>query len=428
MSSNIALSAKGVSKNYDIYSRPLDRLLHLFLGSNFKKGKSFTALSDVSFEVEKGETLAIIGRNGAGKSTLLQVICGILTPNQGDVQINGRVAALLELGAGFNPEFTGRENIYMKAAIYGLERKAVDELIPEILAFAEIGDFIDQPVKTYSSGMFVRLAFAVIAHLKADILVIDEALAVGDVYFTQKCMRFLREFATHGTLLFVSHDTHTVVNLCKKAIWLDAGKVVASGDAKNVCDAYLGSFFENKLNSVEPVKDDSSDQPTKQKTNEFGLMGAKIVSVELKDSDGAPLIVVGRRVSAKLVVICEATESISKPIIGFFIKDRVGQMLFGDNSIELAPDWQEMQAGDRCRVEFAFKMPHLATGDYTIGVAVGAGTQDQHVQHHWIHDALSFRSQAPPQLTGIMVMEELQCAVENTVAETPEKVRHDVEK
>ncbi len=415
MSSNIAISAKDLSKRYDIYARPLDRLLHLFLGSNFRKTRSFTALSNVSFEVEKGETLAIIGRNGAGKSTLLQVLCGILTPSEGQVTINGRVAALLELGAGFNPEFTGRENIYMKAAIYGLDKNAVDELMPDILAFAEIGDFVDQPVKTYSSGMFVRLAFAVIAHLKADILVIDEALAVGDVYFTQKCMRFLREFATHGTLLFVSHDTHTVVNLCKKAIWLDAGKVVGNGDAKTVCDAYLGSFFEDRLND-ESLLPEQSDTPVKLKSNEFGLMGASIVSVELLGPDGKSMVIVESSVTVTLVVVCEARETINRPIVGFFVKDRVGQMLIGDNSIQQLPDWQEMSSGQRYKIEFSFRMPHLATGDYTIGVAVGAGTQDQHVQHHWIHDALSFRAQAPPELTGIMVMEALKCTVEKQAA------------
>src|SRR5690606_32134565 len=183
--------------------------------------------------------------NGSGKSTLLQLICGTLTPTAGEIQVNGRVAALLELGAGFNPEFTGRENVYLNGAILGLSREEIDARLDDIFAFADIGEFVDQPVKTYSSGMYVRLAFAVIAHVDADILIIDEALAVGDALFTQKCMRFLRKFREHGTLLFVSHDSHAVTNLCQRAIWLQQGRIVEQGSAKEVSEAYLASLFQS---------------------------------------------------------------------------------------------------------------------------------------------------------------------------------------
>ncbi len=206
--------------------------------------REFWALKDVSFEVKKGETVGIIGRNGSGKSTLLQLICGTLAPTSGSVQITGRIAALLELGSGFNPEFTGRENVYMNASILGLSEAEIDAKYNEILAFADIGDFIDQPVKQYSSGMYVRLAFAVIAHVNADVLVIDEALSVGDAFFVQKCMRFLREFMETGTVLFVSHDAGAVLNLCQTAVWLHNGAIAAVGAPKEITESYLHKLYE----------------------------------------------------------------------------------------------------------------------------------------------------------------------------------------
>jgi lipopolysaccharide transport system ATP-binding protein len=210
-SSDIAIRVQGLSKRYEIYTKPSDRLKQFVLpllqrltGKASKQYfREFWALKDVSFEVRKGQTVGIIGRNGSGKSTLLQMICGTITPTTGSIQTNGRVAALLELGSGFNPEFTGRENIYMNASVLGLNSSEIDIRFNDIVDFADIGDFVEQPVKTYSSGMMVRLAFAVIAHVDADILVVDEALSVGDAFFAQKCMRFLRKFMETGTVLFV---------------------------------------------------------------------------------------------------------------------------------------------------------------------------------------------------------------------------------
>jgi lipopolysaccharide transport system ATP-binding protein len=248
MSSNeIAISVANLSKCYQIYETPRDRLkqfvaprLQRMAGQTAKHYfREFWALKDVSLQVKKGETIGIIGRNGSGKSTLLQMICGTLTPTAGSIKTNGRVAALLELGSGFNPEFTGRDNIYMNASVLGLSNEDIDTRFSDIVAFADIGDFIEQPVKTYSSGMMVRLAFAVIANVDADILVIDEALAVGDAFFTQKCMRFLRDFMTRGTVLFVSHDTASIRSLCNRAIWLDKGQIVEMGQPKDVTERYL---------------------------------------------------------------------------------------------------------------------------------------------------------------------------------------------
>ncbi|MCV6577329.1 MAG: ABC transporter ATP-binding protein, partial [Cohaesibacter sp.] len=212
------LDVNCVSKCYTSFSRPHQRLLSFFMPGRRRAQKDFWALKDISFTLDKGETIGIIGRNGSGKSTLLQIICGVLNPTDGSVALQGRVAALLELGAGFNPDFSGRENIYLNAAIYGLSKKQVDARLGDIIAFADIGEFIDHPVRHYSSGMFVRLAFAVIAHVDADVLIIDEALAVGDALFAQKCMRFLEAFKSHGSILFVSHDSGSITRFCDRAI------------------------------------------------------------------------------------------------------------------------------------------------------------------------------------------------------------------
>ena len=240
MSTDIAIRVQNLSKCYQIYDNPGDRLKQ-FIVPKIKRllGKKHTsyfrefwALNDVSFEVKRGETVGIIGRNGSGKSTLLQIICGTLTPTAGTVQTHGRIAALLELGSGFNPEFTGRENVYLNAAVLGLSKEEIDDRFEKIAAFADIGQFMEQAVKMYSSGMMIRLAFAVIAHVDADILVIDEALAVGDAFFTQKCMRYLRSFMKSGTVLFVSHDTASIRSLCNKAVWLERGIVQENGSPK----------------------------------------------------------------------------------------------------------------------------------------------------------------------------------------------------
>jgi lipopolysaccharide transport system ATP-binding protein len=436
-SDEIAIRISGLSKCYQIYAKPSDRLKQ-FLLPRLKRllGKSghtyfreFWALKDVSFEVKRGETVGIIGRNGSGKSTLLQIICGTLTPSAGEVQVNGRVAALLELGAGFNPEFTGRENVYLNAAVLGLKKEEIDARFDKIEAFADIGEFIDQPVKTYSSGMYVKLAFAVIAHVDADILVVDEALAVGDAFFTQKCMRFLRSFMKTGTVLFVSHDTGSIRSLCNKAIWLEKGVVFENGSPKEVSEHYLEAFYEaqqgkstttrlkngqsaavnsqvdqrqalingsNLRNDIE-VFHFNADAPS------FGQGGAEITAVKFLDANGNPLawIVGGEEVCLRVEVIAHTL--LQSPIIGFFVKDKLGQNLFGDNTWLSYMDTPIVsEAGQLLVAEFVFFMPRLMAGHYAITVAIADGTQFEHVQHHWVHDAISFRSETSSLVSGIL--------------------------
>lgn len=431
-SEDVVISVQHVSKFFEIYEKPSHRLLQMLFHGKKQFYRPFWALQDISFEVKRGECVGIIGRNGAGKSTLLQIITGTLSPSSGTVECQGRVAALLELGSGFNPEFTGRENVYLNASILGLTDKEIAERYDDIVAFADIGDFIDQPVKSYSSGMAVRLAFAVVAHVDADILIVDEALAVGDAFFTQKCMRFLRNFMEKNTVLFVSHDTAAVNGLCNSAIMLEHGKIKRIGTPKEITEQYLEDVcLSNQGHDTLKAKESPKTPALKQEKDfrdcrqnminasslrndievfrfnpdeaSFGKGGASIVDVVLTDEENHPLswIIGGERV--KLRITCLAHQALFRPIIGFYIKDRHGQNLFGDNTYLVYREHPlSIEAEEYFSAEFLFRMPILANGDYSVCPAVAEGTQDEHVQHHWIHDALIFKSHATSCSTGIL--------------------------
>jgi lipopolysaccharide transport system ATP-binding protein len=420
MSSEVAISIQGAGKCYLVYDKPEDRLkqavfgrtARLFGSATPQYFKEFWALRNVGFDIRKGETVGIIGRNGAGKSTLLQMICGTLTPTVGTIATHGRIAALLELGAGFNPEFTGRENVHLNASILGLTDAEIEDRFPAIADFAGLGTFIDQPVKTYSSGMSVRLAFAVMAHVDADILIIDEALAVGDAFFVQKCMRFLREFAQRGTLLFVSHDSSAVLALCDRAIWLDGGTVVQDGSPKEVSDGYLAKLYEATQGPDSSLKKAPSNPQAPgtgidaaienlgevsyalhDAATSFGAGGAEVKNVLLLDDQGNTLLGVEGGENVTLVVLVKATADMTSPIVGFYIRDRLGQNLLGENTyLTYQLDQHSVSAGQSFRARFDFEMPYLLNGDYSICVAVANGTQDSHVQHHWVNDAFVFKS------------------------------------
>lgn len=457
MSFNLAISVKQLSKCYPIYKRPSDRLLQI-LWRKKKYFREFWALQDINFQITKGQTLGIIGHNGSGKSTLLQIICGTLEITSGTVQTFGRIAAMLELGSGFNPEFTGRENVYLNAAVLGLTTQEINDRFEAIAAFADIGDFIEQPVKTYSSGMFVRLAFAVIAHVDADLLIIDEALAVGDALFTQKCMRFLRQFKTKGTLLFVSHDVGAVTALCDRVLWLHKGQQRGYGSAMDISQRYLESVYKEAIHVPVTAQPGNSNvkikpqelqainltQPTQvtkypvdgvtasslalrrdprtdflnlsnlrndiqvfefkpEAISSFGLGAARIVSVELLDENADALSYVFGGEVTTLRITSLAYEDLDRPIVGFTLKDRLGQVLFGDNthlSYQVAP--VPITSGGQLVAEFQFMMPILPLGDYVVTVAIANGTQEQHVQHHWVHDALVLKSLATSLSTGLI--------------------------
>jgi len=448
LSDSVAIYVENLGKSYHIYSKPQDRLKQFLLprlnGMIGRESRSyfreFWALRDISFEVKRGETVGIIGRNGSGKSTLLQLICGTLTPTTGTVRAHGRVAALLELGSGFNPEFTGRENVYMNGAILGLRKEEIDERFDNIAAFADIGDFIEQPVKMYSSGMMVRLAFAVIAHVDADILIIDEALAVGDAFFTQKCMRFLRDFMKTGTILFVSHDTASVRSLCSRAIWLENGQAQQEGTPKEVCEAYLEAFYEAQQGKGSSAKlktiKNGGARPRKDQRLEFinasnlrndlevfkfdpdaasfGKGGARIISAELLDQDGFSLSWVIGGEPVILRIVARAEETLDAPIIGFYVKDRLGQTLFGDNTYLSYTDAPVIcDPGKDIEAVFSFFMPVFPPGIYSISVALANGTQKQHIQHQWIHDAIMFKSESSSSVGGLLSipMQDIRLAV-----------------
>lgn len=428
MYSEVAIRVNELGKCYQIYATPRDRLLQMFTRGWKRLYREFWALRDISFQVGKGETVGIIGRNGSGKSTLLQLICGTLSPTHGSMLVKGKVAALLELGSGFNPDFTGRENVFMNAALLGLKRLEIEARLGAIVAFADIGDFIDQPVKTYSSGMAVRLAFAVIAHVDADILIIDEALAVGDAFFTQKCMRFLRAFMVRGTVIFVSHDTAAVKALCDKAVWLDRGRIVRIGPAREICDAYLAAVYEAQQGANIPAtappsygasgtrKDARLDYINRTNlrndlqlfdfdphSNGFGKRGAAIVGAHLADAQGAPLAWVVGGDEVVLHIVVQIDRALKSPIIGFFVKDKLGQYLFGDNTyLTYLDNPLSAQAGEMLHASFAFDMPRLPSGDYSVAIGIASGSQRAHELEAWIHDAFVFRSESSSVASGLI--------------------------
>lgn len=435
--SDLAISIKGLSKAYRIWRDPSARLkaplwdtvgslVPTFLrpkalkqrlshGGTSRYYTDFFALDKLDLEIKKGEAIGIIGRNGSGKSTLLQMIAGTLTPTTGQIQVHGRVAALLELGSGFNPEFTGRENVFLNASVLGLSEEQTAQKLDAILEFADIGDFVDQPVKTYSSGMTMRLAFAVIAHVDADILIVDEALAVGDVFFVQKCMRFIRKFKENGTLLIVTHDTSTVQSLCDRAVWLHHGECKGEGDAKVVTENYLEATYaetqgvqlfnikakQRKTNEkhTELVPDTSQIDPTTslkffnqiENSDGWTTRKAAITNVSILGTNDRPLAQAKGGEKIKISITAQADEPINSPIIGWFIKDRQGQSLFGEHSYTYTQQPFILHSDEKVTAEFHFHLPLLPNGDYAMTVSIAEGDPETHVQHHWLHDAVIFK-------------------------------------
>lgn len=399
---NIAIRASHLSKCYHIYNTPHDRLkqfvaprLQRMIGLQPKQYfHEFWALNDVSFEIKKGETVGIIGRNGSGKSTLLQLLCGTLTPTHGQVEIHGRVAALLELGSGFNPEFTGRENVYMNAAVLGLSHQEVEERFDDIAAFADIGEFIEHPVKTYSSGMFVRLAFAVNILSKPDIMIVDEALAVGDMNFQAKCMTALTRIQDNGaTVLFVSHDVGAVKSLCSRGIYLEHGTVKIMGNAPDVADQYMRIMREEmnaghikvvtvvpkeniniKETTIQPMEENGavlkqSDEFDKRvKEFRYGSGGVRVTYVQLLNMSNEPILFVAFNQEVKIRIYIEASteQSIS---VNFYIFDDKKINITGCGFNNAGHEYFQTDINGIYLVEYDLRLP-LHEGNYSVQVQV----------------------------------------------------------
>ncbi len=390
--SEIAISLNNVSKCYKRYSRPVDRLKELLLPGK-SHAQNFWALQDINLEVKKGETLGIIGQNGSGKSTLLQIIAGTLTPTTGEVGVNGRVSALLELGSGFNPEFTGRQNVFFNGRILGLSRAEIEEKFDQIAAFAEIGDFLEEPVKTYSSGMVVRLAFAVVANTEPQILIVDEALAVGDAKFQARCMKRIRNMKEEGvTILFVSHDSSSVKMLCEKGVLMSQGRMLEVGTPKDVVNRYIAILSSDQTQKeakeiISLKEDDDFIKTEKYKgMHRHGNKLAIIKDVRLTDSNNKLATKLKTSSDFNIVILLEARGYLSDLVVGISIKNLMGIVIYGTNTQLMnikCPQLDEFQ-----QVTANFQMNcYLNNGVYTVTVGIHS---EEGMSYDWVDEMMVF--------------------------------------
>lgn len=399
----IAIRIDNVSKLYKLYDKPMDRLKESLGFSKKKRYKEHYALSNVSFDVKKGETVGIIGTNGAGKSTILKIITGVLNPTSGNVQINGRISALLELGAGFNMEYTGIENIYLNGTMIGFSREEISQKLDDILAFADIGDFVNQPVKTYSSGMFVRLAFAVAINIEPEILIVDEALSVGDVFFQAKCYKKFEEFKEMGkTILFVSHDLSSISKYCDRVILLNKGEKLAEGGSKEMVDRYKKVLVG--LDAVEEIgKEDEKDLLADEQKDsnfmtcegkwsdklsknpdkiEYGNKKAEIIDYAIIDVMGRIANSVEKGSDFKIKFKVMFHETIANPIFAYSIKDLKGTEITGTNT---AYEKVGFQVKEEMQIVFEQEM-NLQGGEYLLSLGCTGYEGDNFVVYHRLYD------------------------------------------
>jgi lipopolysaccharide transport system ATP-binding protein len=396
------ISFRAVSKSYPIYDSPGDRLRELLLFNRRSFHKDFWALRDVSFEVERGATFCLIGENGSGKSTTLQLIAGVFPPSRGEVKIGGRVSALLELGSGFNPEFSGRDNVYLNGAILGLSTKEIDRRYQAIADFAEIGDFINRPVKTYSSGMIVRLAFAVAINVEPEILLVDEALAVGDVYFRQRCMRKVHELrARQVTIVFVSHSMNDVKAIGDRVLWLENGQVVEIGPPESVVSKYLLHMMEKdtaylKLRGSQsrpagstPVTAPEIVETIPNIDYRHGNGAAAIIGIAVVDATGAPasLIEPGGQIIVR--ISARAKAPLDSPIVGFMMRNHLGVDFSGTNTAREGHRLPPMAPGDVVTVDFHLTLPELYPGHFSFSPAIANGVLHAYEICDWIDNAVT---------------------------------------
>jgi lipopolysaccharide transport system ATP-binding protein len=397
--SRLAVEFASVSKSYSIYAAPGDRLKELATFNQRRFHTDYWALRDITFTVPKGETFCILGENGSGKSTLLQICAGILQPSCGTATVDGRVAALLELGSGFNPEFSGRDNVYLNGAILGLSNREMDRRFGDIEAFAEIGDFIHQPVKTYSSGMVVRLAFAVAIHLDPEILVVDEALSVGDVYFRQRCMRKVHELRSRGiTILFVSHSTGDVKAIGDRAMWLEHGHMMAIGKTDLVVSKYLAAMAEKDAQYLAHdsiTHDPRLHAPVTEIVHEipnidhrFGDGRGEVLGIAIYNDAGGRLSSLEPDSTIVVRVSVRAKANLDRPIVGFMFRNHLGVDFAGTNTAREGHALSPMIAGEIRTVDFYIQLPALYASSFSFSPAVADGTLEHYSICDWIDNAV----------------------------------------
>lgn len=395
---------QNVSKSYPIYENPGNRLKELLTLNRRRFHRDFWALRDLSFDVRQGETFCVIGENGAGKSTLLQMVAGILPPSSGTVAVHGRVSALLELGSGFNPEFTGRDNVYLNAAILGFSKQEIDRRYREIEEFAEIGAFIDQPVKTYSSGMAVRLAFAVAIHVDPEILLVDEALAVGDIYFRQRCMRKVHELRSRGiTILFVSHAIADVKAIGDRTLWLEGGRVKDLGATDGVVARYLAAMVEKDAAYVTTQRRAAVEPRIGRYTapeivdtipnidHRHGDGRAEVIGITVLNTTGQalPLLEPESRIVVRISV--RAKEAIVEPVVGFMLRNHLGIDFAGFNTAREGVELPPMNPQDVYTVDFHIDLPGLYPGSFSFSPAIADGTLVSYRTCDWIDNAVTLQ-------------------------------------
>lgn len=411
MTEKNSIIVENISKVYPLYQNPQDRVKEIFSFKKKKYHEDFVALSDISFIVHEGETLGIIGKNGAGKSTLLKIITGVTTPTTGSIEMQGSVAALLELGTGFNPEYTGYENIYLNGTMRGYTREQMDEKIDGIIAFADIGEYINQPVKTYSSGMFARLAFSVMVSFKPDILIVDEALSVGDVFFQQKCNTFMKEKMKNVTKILVTHDMNSIANMADRVILLDKGKIIKEGKPLDVIEHYLKIMHteiyldntENKI-AVDEMKDITNgiDNWFSISSDETGGALEVVIEKFLFTVNGTIGDVVKYGDKIKIQLLLKSKKNCENIIWGYTFKDKYGNSIFAQNTLGAGIRIEGIKKNRAYLLQLSFPWPQVKEGDYFLTLGIGEG-EDQmvHTIQCWAHNVAHVQGIASIPMHGI---------------------------
>ena len=433
-----AIEVRGVSKFYNLYERPQDRVKELFSLTKKKYHTLYKALDQVSFTVKKGETLGIIGRNGAGKSTLLKLITGVITPSEGSIETHGEISALLELGTGFNPEYTGYENIFLNGSMRGFSDEEMQEKVKEIVDFADIGEYMGQPVKTYSSGMFARLAFAVMISFKPEILIVDEALSVGDIFFQQKCNTFMKEEMKGVTKLLVTHDMNSIANMADRVILIDRGKIIREGKPLEVIEDYLKLLHTSVFQSEEAAAKDEDarlnaateaeaealalEAAAREKEKaEIGWVDAPKESIGGAQDiliDRCRMLINGEAVdvvkpgdAVRIELLLHSKKDADNIIIGYTFKDKYGNSIFAQSTLGENIMIEGVKQGEVRKASLSFHWPEVKEGDYFLTLGIGAGyDQMVHTVQCWVHSVLHVQAIALKPMHGVInhVIEEFK--------------------